>query len=1430
MFKNTKRVLAIMLAFAVVAMSMFTGFVVSAADPVRTEEGTIDLLEFGDYLTEAGSTSIYYDSVLADNGETGDSWENAIIIDNAEEFVYLCKASGDDTKGLYYKVADGIAGFNLANNNLDINGTLDDNLDVILSAGKNHAGGTPGFQGHFDGNGATVYGAWSNHNEGQVSTYAGLFSCTFGEVTIKNIHVNKAHFTAKNAVGGIIGYHKADAMCTVTIENCSITDSYLETQGTGYGHGIGAILGYGQSAPSYKDADGKTVYVNVAYNIKNCYVNLDEANFVSKGEDGTEDTGERTCHGGVMGVLGSNTSLVSDCVVIGIKPYATMEGTSANDVQHSGLETHFANVYTTSDVAITDVNLGGDGKLGLRNFTGKVFPLSDAQLKGAAAMDSMNLNWAVWMADAEGYPELRSMHKNMSYVDNGDGTHGEVCACGFGGISAGHVWENNECECGAKLNCAGRDTIYWDGSVATGIATGTGAKDDPYIIKTAAEFAWLIKNGNADNTAGKYFEIADNVGSIVLQDKEFAEDIIALDSAAATQSFFENDEFVFTAWPNVGWEGGCFAGVFDGNGATVYGLYQVSANNAGLFSNIDAGAVIKNIALKNSYLTSTAGNYQVGGLAAVTNGINKKVGEEGQKPYGQNVNGAIWFDSCVVANNYMYNSSTSHDRTGVIIGSSTDMIYIDNCLVYGNNATYGDGVAAPVWSSGQNSEIVNDSTIAPEGLELVDDGAETPRYYNMIRNSIIMGTEPYDSAQQVGSRFNDPKCYANVYSDVDASAFLTKITESQIKTVSVGELATLKLGDAWLNTTTYPELKVFHDADLAVTPNNDGTHGSVCSCGTVFKAPCTFVDGACSVCEAKMTCATKRTIYWNGAVATGFADTSAGTKNDPIIISSAEELAYLVSCKADVTQDKYFEIAEDIGTIVLQSQDLASEIIALDSAAAVQAYFENDEYVFTEWVEKGWEASCFAGNFNGNGVKIYGLYTVSDSNAGLFSTVDAGAAIQNVAVLNSYLYSMSTSANYQVGAIAAVTSNSTYGVGEAGVVWFNGCTVGNCYMRNDGADANRSGVLFGVASSDTVVIDNCLVYGNDARHSVTKGDHSLEMSLYASAANSIEAPARIPADLEAKTQEDTNTGVVYYYNSVRNTIAFGTDLMNTNAAISYRRNDPACFENNYTDGAAGTVTFSDGTEWTYDETQIKAVTLETLNENDLGDAWIKTAGYPELKAAHIADVNDNGDGTHSVSCPCGAVAGEAEKHNFKDGACDVCGAECVHVAGEEVEENRKEPSCEGNGSYDTVVYCTVCGGEISRETTVIPGGHTPAAEAIKENVVEATCTVAGSYDEVVYCELCEEEISRATITGEIDPDNHHYDGDACADCGTPKPIISGDADGDGKLNGKDAAIIMQYINNWDVEVDEAAADFNNDGKINGKDYVLLIRYLNGWEA
>ena len=169
-----------------------------------------------------------------------------------------------------------------------------------------------------------------------------------------------------------------------------------------------------------------------------------------------------------------------------------------------------------------------------------------------------------------------------------------------------------------------------------------------------------------------------------------------------------------------------------------------------------------------------------------------------------------------------------------------------------------------------------------------------------------------------------------------------------------------------------------------------------------------------------------------------------------------------------------------------------------------------------------------------------------------------------------------------------------------------------------------------------------------------------------------------------------------------------------------------------------------------------------------------------------------------------------------------------HVAGEKKIENATESTCENGGSYDEVIYCTVCGKELSRTTikteakghkwnegkvtkeptcteegvktfectvcgktktekvealghdwnndftvdkeatceetglksihckrcdikkdeTVIPAKGHVAGEKKIENATEAVCEAGGSYDEVIYCTVCGKELSRTTIKTE----------------------------------------------------------------------------------
>ena len=85
-----------------------------------------------------------------------------------------------------------------------------------------------------------------------------------------------------------------------------------------------------------------------------------------------------------------------------------------------------------------------------------------------------------------------------------------------------------------------------------------------------------------------------------------------------------------------------------------------------------------------------------------------------------------------------------------------------------------------------------------------------------------------------------------------------------------------------------------------------------------------------------------------------------------------------------------------------------------------------------------------------------------------------------------------------------------------------------------------------------------------------------------------------------------------------------------------------------------------------------------------------------------------------------------------------------------VDHDAKDPTCTETG-WDAYQTCSRCD-----HTTYVEKaakGHSPAA-AVMEKVVSATCSKSGSYDEVVYCSVCGVELSRTSKT--IAKKSHTY--------------------------------------------------------------------------
>ncbi len=139
------------------------------------------------------------------------------------------------------------------------------------------------------------------------------------------------------------------------------------------------------------------------------------------------------------------------------------------------------------------------------------------------------------------------------------------------------------------------------------------------------------------------------------------------------------------------------------------------------------------------------------------------------------------------------------------------------------------------------------------------------------------------------------------------------------------------------------------------------------------------------------------------------------------------------------------------------------------------------------------------------------------------------------------------------------------------------------------------------------------------------------------------------------------------------------------------------------------------------------------------------AGEVEPEHTHTwSEWTKSDDNNHMRSCTSGDGATETEAHSWSSWSpveggtnhtrtCSVCGAT------ETVAHSWSSWSPVEGGSNHTRT-CSVCN-ETQSESHV-------SGEAVKENEVSATCTQAGSYEAVVYCTVCNAQISRETKTGD----------------------------------------------------------------------------------
>ena len=133
------------------------------------------------------------------------------------------------------------------------------------------------------------------------------------------------------------------------------------------------------------------------------------------------------------------------------------------------------------------------------------------------------------------------------------------------------------------------------------------------------------------------------------------------------------------------------------------------------------------------------------------------------------------------------------------------------------------------------------------------------------------------------------------------------------------------------------------------------------------------------------------------------------------------------------------------------------------------------------------------------------------------------------------------------------------------------------------------------------------------------------------------------------------------------------------------------------------------------------------------------------------------------------------------------------------------------------------------------GKDAPNGSSCTEVITSPTCTAKGytTYTCISCGYTCKGSYTPAAGHAwgsweSISPTLNRRSCTACGEAEEETILLSGDANGDGKVNAPDLILLRQYLAGWDVTIH--AADCNGDGQTTALDLIRLRQYLAGWDV
>ncbi len=1171
------------------------------------------------------------------------------------------------------------------------------------------------YAGTFDGNGYTISGLYFNDVN---ALYVGLFGYV-NNPTIANVGVVDSYFKGCQYMGGIVGRINGSAKITNCFNAATI---YANASGDCDAGGICGYMGNSTVIDGCYNIGFITVYLQIAGGICGYQNNGTITNCYNTGKvhsSAGNSTGNNAFAGGISGYM-TNSASIANCYNTGdVDGYGNYVGGIAGYMYNSSNQV--TNSYNLGSVK---ANQYAGGISGYHRYG----TTSNCYNAGAITANSYARGISgYWISGSR----INCYVLSGSASDNGGGTFATAddFASGLiayqlnGSENNGAVWHQNlnspvdslpvldKTHAPVWMGC---DSVFVNDMAdaphhfVDGVCSVCGVKEFPmlvdgwYEIENQYQLYWFAEQVNSGKTTIN--------GKLVT-------DIVVNDSVLDTDGNLYGADSLYKAWTPIGTTSYKFAGSFDGQGHTVSGLYFNNTNSGNYPNGGDRigligyanSATIKNVGVVDSYLY---GNYQVSGICAystsstITNCWNAStikssynvasgiMGEGSYNTitacYNEGLISGAGFSGGIVG--YLSSGSiTNSYNTGEIAGrgnyAAGIVAYLNGGTVTGNytvGTVNGGNYVGGVYGGFASSSVTKNYVLS--GSVSSNNGGTF-----VTANDFASGKVAYSLT---GGDTLAPVWHQTLFADAMPVLDTTRnIVAGYVETVGDEIIVhgNLIVATDYViaegKTLVVPAGASLTTADSAVITNN----GKLAVDGTLAAES---IEGAGEFVYRDITDAELTLV-----------STSVTYKGSEFTVADGLEVEYLTRTAFGKTLTFDAENA-DVAYSANRNAGTATVVWTVSDTVTISREFTIEPRSLTITVDstynKAYDGTTVAtGIISSNKVEGDNL---AISYTAAFANANAGA---DKAVSYSFSVSGADAANY---VLASATETTVANIEPA------------------------TGVVVTVNGKRRVVVYN----GNE--QVVTGYNVTFNNAIYTAADFTFSGVDTVKA---------TNAGTYAMqladslFSNINANFADVTFVVNDGSLIITKAatapNKPqATMQTRFVNTQL--VELPDGWRWN----EYRALEIGTNKDTAIyvgADAGNYNIERAVVTITRLACLHNEGDSLLYVLAPTCTHAGYTGNH-----CCKLCGeiyeyGDSIPALGHAYDTVVVAPTCTAVGY--TQLTCSRCG-EVVNTDTVPALGHTPDSIVI-ENVVAATYTTAGSYDSVVYCSVCHVELSRTTI-------------------------------------------------------------------------------------